>query len=169
VIASERLYLQKLSSKDFENTRKLNSDPEVMKYIRQVESYEETKKKFQETLEFNARHEYLGYFSCFLKETNEFVGRLVLRYLDQTEHIEIGYTFLKEHWGKGYATEMGKVLLTYGFETIKPPKIVAVADPQNIGSHKVLEKLGLTFKKEAYFYNANLYYFEAVNPNTACL
>lgn len=53
---------------------------------------------------------------------------------------------MKRYWGKGYATEASKVCLEYGFETLNLSRIIAKAMPDNTGSIKVMQKLGMTFK-----------------------
>eukprot|EP01098_Paradermamoeba_levis_P002441 TRINITY_DN12832_c0_g1_i1.p1 TRINITY_DN12832_c0_g1~~TRINITY_DN12832_c0_g1_i1.p1 ORF type:complete len:113 (+),score=14.21 TRINITY_DN12832_c0_g1_i1:2-340(+) len=59
--------------------------------------------------------------------------------------LEIGYDFIPEMWGKGYATEATSFLLNrlrdiqFGFEY---SKLVAFTHAQNIASHKVLQKSG---------------------------
>ena len=52
---------------------------------------------------------------------------------------------------KGYATESAKECLTYGFENLKLKKIIGRAMKDNIGSIKVLEKIGLEYEKDVNF------------------
>jgi RimJ/RimL family protein N-acetyltransferase len=44
----------------------------------------------------------------------------------------------------GYATEVSKLLIEFGFETLNLHRIFATCDPRNVGSYKVLEKIGMT-------------------------
>ncbi|HEX8456978.1 MAG TPA: GNAT family N-acetyltransferase [Pyrinomonadaceae bacterium] len=60
--------------------------------------------------------------------------------------IEVGYGFDTPHWGKGYATEVAAAWLRYGFEYAGLPRIVAVASPENKGSWRVMEKLGMRYE-----------------------
>ena len=59
---------------------------------------------------------------------------------------ELGYRFHPESWGKGYASESGKAVLNYGFNTLKVDIIYASATIDNNGSNHVLRKLGFTEK-----------------------
>lgn len=59
---------------------------------------------------------------------------------------ELGYTFHRAHWGKGYATEAVGELLRLGFNTLKLERIGATCHPDNMGSIRVLEKNGFTFE-----------------------
>jgi [ribosomal protein S5]-alanine N-acetyltransferase len=55
----------------------------------------------------------------------------------------LGYGIARQHWGKGLATEAARVVLNYGFHSVDLAKIYARADPRNVGSVRVLEKLGM--------------------------
>lgn len=59
---------------------------------------------------------------------------------------ELGYTFHRAHWGKGYATEAVDQLLTFGFPTLGLQRIAATCHPENQGSTRVLEKNGFPSK-----------------------
>jgi ribosomal-protein-alanine N-acetyltransferase len=63
------------------------------------------------------------------------------------KEIEIYYGLSKEYWGKGIATEAVVAVLGYGFDTLKLDKIVAITHPENIASIKIIEKMGMIFKK----------------------
>jgi RimJ/RimL family protein N-acetyltransferase len=92
-----------------------------------------------------------GFFSIYEKETGEFIGRCGLVHLAmQHDHpdVEIGYMFYPKSWGKGYATEVAKELLRWGFEELKLPFILGVCRKENIPSRRVLEKLGMKHEKE---------------------
>jgi len=56
---------------------------------------------------------------------------------------EIGYIVHPDYWGLGYATEVAKVLIEFGFAQLGLHRISATCDPRNIGSVKVLEKAGM--------------------------
>lgn len=55
---------------------------------------------------------------------------------------ELGYRFLPEYWGKGYATETARAALNYAFNEIKTDVVYAMAVTENTGSNRVLQKLG---------------------------
>jgi len=84
-----------------------------------------------------------------LKETNRVIGSCGLGPLDfSTDETELFYALRKEYWGKGLATEAARAVLKYAFKTIKIERLVAVTMPANVGSVKVIEKLGLRFEKK---------------------
>lgn len=55
---------------------------------------------------------------------------------------ELGYMFARAHWGKGYATEIGRALIAHAWATYDWPAVEACVFEGNPGSARVLEKLG---------------------------
>ncbi len=60
---------------------------------------------------------------------------------------DIGFAFLERHWGRGYAVEAAAAVLDHGSRTLALPRIVAITSPDNWGSIRVLEKIGLKFAR----------------------
>jgi ribosomal-protein-alanine N-acetyltransferase len=60
---------------------------------------------------------------------------------------DIGFAFLARHWGRGYAVESAAAVLDHGTRTLKLPRIVAITSPDNWGSIRVLEKIGMKFDR----------------------
>ena len=58
---------------------------------------------------------------------------------------DIGFAFLARHWGRGYAVEAAAAILEHGTRTLQLPRIVAITSPDNVGSIRVLENIGLKF------------------------
>jgi len=96
----------------------------------------------------------LGFSMCLtsLTETGTKIGVTGLQPLEKTGLIEVGYSFEREHWGKGLATEAALAWFEFGFGKAGLDRIVAVADPENKGSTRVMEKMGMKFEKTAFSY-----------------
>lgn len=62
---------------------------------------------------------------------------------NSNKEVEVGYGFLETYWGMGYATEAVEGLLDWAFKTNLVEKIVAETNSDNIGSIRVLEKMGM--------------------------
>ena len=58
------------------------------------------------------------------------------------DEVEVGYLFLPEAWGHGYATEAARALLQWAFDTLDLNRVQAETDTRNAASARVLEKLG---------------------------
>lgn len=80
---------------------------------------------------------------------NTFVGcrSLIPQHDVYRINAEIGYWIGEPYWGKGYATETVRLLLNFAFEALNLLRVYANIYEYNIGSMKVLEKVG--FEKEA--------------------
>jgi RimJ/RimL family protein N-acetyltransferase len=63
------------------------------------------------------------------------------------EEVDIGYALLPRFWSKGYAVEAAQATKAYAKDVIGLKRIVAIVDPANEGSIRVLEKIGLSYEK----------------------
>jgi ribosomal-protein-alanine N-acetyltransferase len=82
-----------------------------------------------------------------------------LQPLRETGEIEVGYGMIREFWGRGIGSETARAWLKYGFNTAGLERIVAVADPANRASWRIMEKLGMKFEKKDIFYNSECVYY----------
>jgi ribosomal-protein-alanine N-acetyltransferase len=64
----------------------------------------------------------------------------------QNARAEIGYALARKHWGRGLMTEAVRAMLDYGFSTLQLNRIEARCDVENIGSWRVMEKVGMKFE-----------------------
>ena len=71
------------------------------------------------------------------------MGEAGLQLLEAGPDVELGYTLARAAWGRGYATEAARAVLRWAFAGLRLPRVVAVADPANTASLRVLEKLGM--------------------------
>ena len=81
------------------------------------------------------------------KENDEFLGWCGLKFTEKLNEYDIGFRFFKKYWNKGYATESAKSCINYGINKLKMTEILGRAMKDNIASIKVLEKIGLQYKK----------------------
>jgi len=163
-LESDRLYLREIAEDDLHLLFELHSDPEVMKFIRPAEkTLDETRATMQRIFRTNDYANGIGVWICHEKISDEFIGWYVLKPLENTSDIEIGYRLLKKHWKKGYATEMSRELLKYCFNDRKLSKIAAATHPDNKASQHVLEKIGLKYVRRQMINNINACIYEISN------
>ena len=95
------------------------------------------------------------------KQSGEFVGQcgLLLQEVDNEPVLEIGYSLLKLHWHKGYATEAAKLFKDYAFETNFSNELVSIIDTKNISSQKVAAQNGMTNLKQTRFWDMDVFIF----------
>ena len=86
-------------------------------------------------------------WAIMLKETKEFIGTIDFVMYNEAEKIaEIGYALSDRHWGKGYVSEATKALLDFGFNELQLVRIQARCFADNIGSERVMQKVGMTYE-----------------------
>ena len=150
MIKTERIYLKRFREDDTDLLFQLDGDADVMKYItlgvsRTIEEVIEKSmprilKSYQEKSDF-------GIFAAYLNNSDEYIGWFQFeKDKELKDAIEIGWRLKKEHWGNGYATEVGTALSENGIKMGKT--IVARAMIENLASIRVMEKAGLEFEKE---------------------
>jgi RimJ/RimL family protein N-acetyltransferase len=79
-----------------------------------------------------------------LKDSGRPIGMSGLIKRDILEDVDIGYAFLPEWRGCGYAFEAGAAVLAYA-PTIGLTRVLAITSPDNAASNRLLRKLGLRF------------------------
>ncbi|MFN8301170.1 MAG: GNAT family N-acetyltransferase [Saprospiraceae bacterium] len=124
---------------------RMQSDPEVMRYIRApVREIEAVVERIGLWTDYQSKHPGLGVWMALWKENNEIAGHCLLREAEWKAggDLEIGYVLHKKYWGKGLATEMADGLCRYAFEHFPVDSIIAFIDPENQASRRVLEKCG---------------------------
>ncbi len=160
MIETQRLLIRNFTLADLDALALMRADEEVSKYLGTAARH--TREKVEERLRF--------YISCYEKYgfgvsgvTQKSDGRLIgwsgLQPLEDSGEIEVGYAFDKPYWRQGFATEVASVWLRYGFEQAGLQRIVAVAVPENTGSRRVMEKLGMKFEKRAEHYETECVFY----------
>jgi [ribosomal protein S5]-alanine N-acetyltransferase len=154
-LKSDHLIYEVLSEIHFEHFKKLDMDPEVMKYYKRISTTTmEARAAFMKYIDYREKFPELGAWAVFTKE-KQFIGLGVIIHLEakpENKDMEFGYRLAREAWGKGHATEIAKALVEYGFKSLNLSDIYGTTNPDNIVSQKVLMKAGLTYIGEAPFY-----------------
>ena len=144
-LSTERLVLRKLVIDDVNSIfNNWANDPEVTKYMtwNAHKSVEDTKQILDIWLNGYKEPKTIRY-GIVLKENNELIGAIdVVDYIDNNP--EIGYCLSRKHWNKGYMTEACKAVVEYLF-AIGYKTILIEADERNIGSNRVIEKVGFKY------------------------
>ena len=149
IIETDRMILRKFSMDDYQSVYEFGSNVEVQKYTGEkiLTSPIHAKKIIKEVLFPDYKKYGYGRLAAIFKSENKIIGFAGLKYLPEFKESDIGFRFLPECWGKGIATEVSLAIIRYGFEVLKLDNIIGIADPINIGSCRVLEKIGLKFYK----------------------
>lgn len=91
-----------------------------------------------------------GVQALHANDTGELVGvsGLITQEVDGKQELEIGYHLMRQHWGKGYASEAAQLFRDYGFERYLAPSITSIIHPQNENSKRVARRNGMQLVKE---------------------
>lgn len=162
-IETARLRLRQYTLNDLDDLAQILSNPEVMKYSPKGPIPEEKVRQVtQEILEFFITHweqHGFGVWAVIYKQTSQLIGHCGLNFLPNSPEVEVLYRFNQSYWNQGIATEATKASLRYGFEEVKLDHIVAITAPEHLASRHVMEKAGLKYEKDAYFYNLDVVYY----------
>ncbi|WP_299222864.1 GNAT family N-acetyltransferase [uncultured Aquimarina sp.] len=145
VLFTNRLQLKIVALSDLSKTHELLSIPEVDQYnaLGLPTNKEVTTVYLDEWMEnYRMRKEFV--FTINSQSDNEFLGLISLRIGNPKYNIaSIWYKLHPDFWGRGYATEATKAILQFGFKEVGLHRIEAGCAVDNVGSIKVLEKVGM--------------------------
>ncbi len=146
-LESARLWLRPFKKSDATGLYQMNTDHEVLKYtgdspLGSIQDAQQYIDDYVNNPAGQIKKYKMGRLACIDKESQEFVGFCGIKTHEASQLTDIGYRFLKKHWGKGYATEACAVILKFAFVTHNKQEIVAHVHEHNIGSQRVVEKLG---------------------------
>lgn len=149
IFQTQRLIVRSFEQSDLDLLFEMMSNPKVMDALpRPVKNREETEKTLNEFISLEKSTE-IKWWCITENDSTGCIGLCGYKRNDQNE-VEIGYCLNEQYWGKGYATEIVKELIEYGFQTMNFLKITADVTRENEKSVRVLEKF-MTLEKE--FYN----------------
>jgi ribosomal-protein-alanine N-acetyltransferase len=129
----------------------LVSLPEIQRYTGEqpVTSLEQVRKTLIERpLRDYAVHGF-GRMACIEKQSGRLVGFSGIKYLEELQEVDVGYRFLPDCWGKGYATESALALMEEARRRFGIERFFGMVQPENVASARVLQKLGLAFERSA--------------------
>lgn len=167
-IESERLTLRRIEPEDFEFFAHIHADPEVARYLShgRPRSAQESLSWFQSVLRTYEDFE-LGQLAVVRKSDGMLIGRCGLSDLavestatvaavprgwyqrdDAPADVEIvferelGYTFHRNSWGQGYASEAARCVFDYARDVSKVPRVISLIHSENHRSLRVIERFG---------------------------
>lgn len=87
------------------------------------------------------------------KQSGVFVGQcgLLLQTVEDEHYLEIGYSLLPKHWGKGYATEAATFLRNLAFEHALAEEVISLIHPDNTPSQAVAQRNGMKLLRTSFW------------------
>ncbi|WP_197723943.1 GNAT family N-acetyltransferase [Methylomusa anaerophila] len=149
---TERLVIRNFKADDWYDLFEYLSQKEVLRYEPRTESNEEECKKIAaERAQGNI------FWAVCLKETGKMIGHLYFAQREPYDYLTwmLGYIFNPAYYGQGYATEACRKMLQYAFEQLDAHRVIALCNPENTASWRLLERLSMRreghFRKEVFF------------------
>jgi beta-phosphoglucomutase-like phosphatase (HAD superfamily)/RimJ/RimL family protein N-acetyltransferase len=151
IATTDRLIIRELTVEDITNMYHIYQNPEVKKYIDNLDDYLEIEIEKHKAYIKNV-YEFFGYglWGVFNRENGELIGRCGIqnREIDGKVEIEIGYLLDQKHWGLGYAMECTRAVLLYTFEYLGINRVVAQIHKMNTRSINLAKRMGFHLEKE---------------------
>jgi ribosomal-protein-alanine N-acetyltransferase len=145
ILETDRLILRELTMEDAEEYFEFASDPQVSVSTLwdRHKSMEDTQEYLQKVLDkYQARQAYR--WGIVHKHSNKLIGRTGLISWDIAHSkAEIGFALSSQHWNMGIITEATSEVIKYGFNTLDINRIEGRCNYNNVGSARVMEKLGM--------------------------
>jgi RimJ/RimL family protein N-acetyltransferase len=165
VLHTERLLLVPLADRHLDLEVRLDSDPEVLRYISgRARSRDEVVDSHARRMALAGTVDGLGYWMAFgsdggrrgttapeREDEGEFVGLLMLPPAhgpdqpDDPTVSDLGYRILRRCWRQGLASEASRVLLRHAFDTVGQSRVIAQTMAANAGSRGVMAAVGMRY------------------------
>ena len=154
ILETDRLLLREYVEEDAEAFFKLNSDPEVLRFVpdKALLNVEQARQILIDHPIADYRKHGFGRSACILKSTGENIGFAGLKFLEELGEVDVAYRLMPSHWGLGLATEAALASVLYGFANLGLKQIIGLVMLQNIASVRVLEKAGLRYTETVTFW-----------------
>ena len=136
---TSRTIVRSLYEHDFEGFYDMQSNENVMRYIKPKMNLEESKRELERFIDASKNEDqFYKIWAIESKANGEFLGICGVYENDKNE-FEIAYRFREVYWGQGYGSEIADGLIKYCFEKLGIEKLTAYVLPGNKGSVKILE------------------------------
>lgn len=165
-IETLRLRLRRFTPEDADELYSIYSHPELFQYMSNEKPLLLPEiRGLINSLIVNWQKHHLGVWAVVYKREQKIIGHCGFKFLENTGEIQMGYLLLQPYWGRGLATEAAEAALGFGFEVAQLKRIVAIAKPENIASRRVMEKVGMKYEKDAYYYNNYVVYYSILRED----
>ena len=149
VATTDRLILRRFIVDDADFILQLLNQPSFIRFIgdKGVRTLDDARRYLNSgPIDSYQRHGF-GLYLVELKDRKTPIGMCGLLKRDSLPDVDLGFAFLPDYWGKGYAFEASSAVMSHAQEALKLKSVLAITDPDNEASIKLLEKLGFQFDR----------------------
>jgi len=147
------LTLRLFTEADVDPMHAILARPGVLRYFPRTEPppRERVERSIQGFLRHWTEHGF-GLWALEMKGEGRLIGRAGLQRIPETGEVEVDFILDAPYWGRGLATEAGRASLDHGFGPLGLDEIVGIVHPENAASRAVLEKIGMSFTRNAEYF-----------------
>jgi ribosomal-protein-alanine N-acetyltransferase len=146
-LTTSRLTLREYVEDDWKAVLAYQSDPLYLRYYAWTGRTEIEVRDFLGRFIASQSEEPRWRYQLAIVENMEgkLIGSCGVRIIDAAlKEGEMGYELDSNYWGRGFATEAAKAMLRFGFDVLGLHRISAHCVSENVGSARVLKKIGMT-------------------------
>jgi len=143
-IQTQRLLLRPFQYSDLDSVHLYASNPEITEYMLfGPNTYEETSNFVHLIIDTWYKEIPMRHYEMVVEKDGAILGAVSIHLSEDLEEGEMGWISHQGYWGHGYITEAAQALKEFAIIELKVKRIVAHCDSRNIGSIRVMEKIGL--------------------------
>jgi RimJ/RimL family protein N-acetyltransferase len=163
-LQTDRLLLKPADKDDADFVLQIYNTPKFLKFIgdRKLRTKTDAENYIAEKMLPQMEKLGFGNYVIINKETGAKMGSVGIFARETVEVMDIGFSFLPEFFGFGYAFEASEFLINHVKQNFGLQKISAITMEENTASRKLIEKLGLKIIKKIILPNdtEELMYYE---------
>jgi RimJ/RimL family protein N-acetyltransferase len=146
ILETGRLRLRPFQSDDVDAIASYSTKPEFIRFMplppQTIESAADFVGRIVADGQLDPKNDW--HFAIQVGEAPRLIGTIRIG-VREPEHRQgdVGYAVHPDYWGKGYASEALRRVLTFGLEDLSLQRIWAIADVLNVASWKAMERAGM--------------------------
>ena len=146
-LQTERLVIREFADGDAPELARAFGDPEVLWWLKEPFTLDQARAWVARARDGYARSG-MGLYAVCLRDGERLIGDcgLVVQTVDAHAIVEIGWHLERGAWGRGYATEAARAVLTHA-EELGVRRVYSLIVPDNVRSRRVAEKLGMSVER----------------------
>ena len=145
-LTTERLCLRPLVAGDAEAYAAMRYHPDVAKWLPLADG-DRLEQAHASIARFAASWDQRRYAPWGVFREGRLIGHGGLNFVPEFDETEVLWALHPDAWGNGYATEVARAALAYGFGTLQMELIFAITLQTNLASQAVMKRLGLTYRR----------------------
>lgn len=161
-LLTARLRLEPITEAHFDGLFALNSDAAVMRYITGKPDTRDDTHAMIERIASRRREFGYSWWAFIDQHSGAMIGAGSVQYLERNRHnpLELAWRLRPDKWGQGYASEAARCIAAFAFDTLAAEMLCAVCHPENRNSSRVMERLGMVYRRDAVWYEMTMQVYE---------